>query len=174
MANLNGFNANNVKPSQSFDPIPAGKYLATITTSEMLPTNNRNGQFLKLEFVVADGEYKGRKLWSRLNLNNPSAQAVEIAQRQLSAICHAVGVLEPRDSVDLHNLPLVVKVKIGKNNNTGEPTNEITGYEAKGSTATPQGSQQAPPPPPHHQPAMAGAGVPSAPSAPATAPWQRQ
>ena len=115
MANLNGFNANNVKPSQSFDPLPAGKYLATITASEMLPTNNGNGQFLKLEFVVAEGEHKGRKLWSRLNLNNPSAQAVEIAQRQLSAICHAVGVLEPRDSVDLHNLPLMVKVKIGKN-----------------------------------------------------------
>ena len=29
MANLNGFDANNVEPAAGFDPIPAGKYLAT-------------------------------------------------------------------------------------------------------------------------------------------------
>ncbi len=31
MANLNGFNANNVDPATDFEPIPAGKYLAVIT-----------------------------------------------------------------------------------------------------------------------------------------------
>src|SRR3990172_3284342 len=38
MANLNGFNANNVDPATDFEPIPAGKYLAVITESEMKPT----------------------------------------------------------------------------------------------------------------------------------------
>ena len=38
MANLNGFDANQVEPTASFDPIPAGKYLAAITESEMKPT----------------------------------------------------------------------------------------------------------------------------------------
>ncbi len=30
MANLNGFNANNVDPTADFDPIPAGKYLCFV------------------------------------------------------------------------------------------------------------------------------------------------
>ena len=33
MANLNGFDANNVDPATDFEPMPAGKYLAVITES---------------------------------------------------------------------------------------------------------------------------------------------
>ena len=46
MANLNGFNAAQVEPSQDFEPIPAGKYLAVITETEMKPTKNGSGQYL--------------------------------------------------------------------------------------------------------------------------------
>jgi hypothetical protein len=46
-------------------------------------------------------------IWSRLNLDNP--KAVEIARRDLSAICRAVGVLTPGDSSELHDLPLVLE-----------------------------------------------------------------
>ena len=38
MADLRGFDANQVEPATAFDPIPAGKYLAVITESEMKPT----------------------------------------------------------------------------------------------------------------------------------------
>jgi hypothetical protein len=78
-----------------------------------------------------EGEYKNRVLWARLNLNNPNATAVKIARGELSAICRAVGVLQPRDSVDLHNLPLVITVKLKKRDDTGELTNEIKGYARK-------------------------------------------
>ena len=80
MANLNGFDASQVEPTASFDPIPAGKYLAAITESEMKPTKKGSGSFLQLTFTVLDGEYKGRLLWCRLNLNNPNATAVKIAR----------------------------------------------------------------------------------------------
>ena len=46
MANLNGFNANEVEPNSSFEPIPAGKYLAAITASETKPTKSGNGSYL--------------------------------------------------------------------------------------------------------------------------------
>ena len=42
MANLNNFDANTVDPTTTFDPIPAGKYVAAITESEMKPTKNGN------------------------------------------------------------------------------------------------------------------------------------
>ena len=131
MANLNGFDANNVDPASDYEPLPAGKYLVTITNSEMKPTRNGNGHYLELTFQVLDGQYKGRLLWSRLNLDNPNAQAVQIAQGELSAICRAVGVMRPKDSIEMHNLPLLVTVKCKKRQDTGDIVNEIRGYSKK-------------------------------------------
>ena len=128
MADLQGFDANTVEPAIAFEPIPAGKYAALITESEMKPTKAGTGHYLELTFQVIEGEYKNRRLWARLNLDNPNAQAVEIARAELSAICRAVGVMAPKDSVDLHNLPLVVRVACKKREDTGEITNEIKGY----------------------------------------------
>lgn len=131
MANLSGFNAAEVEPTSSFDPLPAGKYLAAVTESEMKPTKNGSGNYLQLTFTIVEGEFKGRVLWARLNLNNPNATAVKIARSELSAVCHAVGVMQPRDSVELHNLPLLITVKLKKRTDNGELTNEIKGYEPK-------------------------------------------
>ncbi len=135
MANLNNFNANEVDPNFAFDPIPAGHYTAVITASEMKATKKGTGQYLELTFQVIEGEHKGRLLWARLNLDNPDATAVKIARAELSAICRAVGVLAPKDSVELHNLPLVLKVDRKDRKDTGEPANVIKGYEKKGAPA---------------------------------------
>ncbi len=142
MANLNGFNANDVEPTTTLDPLPAGKYLAAITASEMKPTKAGDGSYLQLEFTVLEGPCKGRKVWDRLCLTHPNAQTVKIARGNLSAICRAVGVMQPRDSVELHNLPLVITVKCKKREDTGELSNEVRGY-AKKDGAAGQG-QQAP------------------------------
>jgi len=131
MADLNGFDANAVEPNAPFEALPAGKYVAAITESQMKPTKSGNGSYLELTLTVLDGAYKGRSLWARLNLNNPSATAVKIARGELSAICRAVGVLQPRDSVELHNIPLVVTAKVKKRPDTGELTNEVKGFEPK-------------------------------------------
>ena len=135
MANLNGFNATDVDPATTFEPLPAGKYLAAISESEMKATKSGSGNYLQLTFTILEGDYKNRILWARLNLNNSNATAVKIARSELSAICHAVGVLQPRDSVDLHNLPLVITVKCKKREDTGDLTNEIKGYARKDAAA---------------------------------------
>ena len=141
MANLNGFNAANVDPATDFEPIPAGKYLAIISNSEMKPTKSGSGTYLELTFQVIDAQYKTRLLWSRLTLSNPNNQAVQIAQGELSAICRAVGVLQPKDSAELHNLPLQITVKCKKREDTGDVVNEIKGY-AKKEAATGQPQQE--------------------------------
>ena len=141
MATLD-FNANDVEPTAVFDPLPAGKYLTAITASEMKPTKAGNGSYLQLEFTVLDGPCKGRKVWDRLCINHPNDLTQKIARGNLSAICRAIGVMQPRDSVELHNLPLVVTVKCKKRDDTGEVTNEVKGY-AKRESAIGQ-PQQAP------------------------------
>ena len=135
MANLNGFDANTVEPTSSFDPLPAGKYLAAVTGTEMKPTKDGTGKYLNIEFTVLEGEHKGRKVWDRLCLNHPNAQTVRIARGNLSALCRAIGVMQPRDSVELHNIPLVITVRVKKRDDTGEFTNEVKGYTKKEATA---------------------------------------
>jgi len=161
MASLGGFNAAQVEPTSEFEPIPAGKYLAVITESEIKPTKSGQGQYLQLTFQVLDGPYKNRQLWSRLNLQNPNAQAVQIAKAELSAICRAVGVMTPQDSQDLHHLPLTISVKLVRREDTGDMTNEIKGYAPKAAG---------------NAPAVAPVPTPAAPAnayANTAAPWRR-
>ena len=150
MSTIN-FNATEVEPSVGFDVIPAGKYNAVITDSDMKKTRSGSGRYLQLEFLIIEGEYKNRKLWTRLNVENSNAEAVRIARADLSAICRAINVLKPKDSVELHNLPLEITVKCRKNQDD-EIVNEIKGYGPRKSRSTvaaaqpPQcGSNPAPP-----------------------------
>ena len=127
MANLNGFNANQVDPATDLEPLPAGKYVAVITASEMKPARNGNGSYRELTFQVIEGPHRGRLVWERLNLDNPNPLTVKIARSELSAICRAVGVMQPKDSCELHNLPLVIAVRQETDAN-GEQRNRIRSY----------------------------------------------
>lgn len=133
MADLNGFDATTIEPNQGFEPIPAGKYEAVITDSEMRDAKSGNGSYLWLEFqIIEEGEFKNRLLWARLNIRHASEKTRQIALGELSAICRACGVLTPKDSSELHDIPLVITVKCRKRDDTGEITNEIRGYAPTG------------------------------------------
>ena len=139
----------NVEPQRSFEPLPAGTYTAQITDSDLHPTKAGNGHYLKLEFTVLgaqDPNLVGRKLWTNLNLDNPNAQAVEIAYSELSAIAHAVGkVGKIDDSQVLHGIPMDIDVSV-REDTTGryQPQNEIKGYRPCANAApTPAPAQAA-------------------------------
>jgi len=140
VASLSGFDATQVPPEESREALPAGKYKCVAIESDFKPTKNGEGKYLQFCFEVIDGEHKGRRVWDRLNLVNANNQAVEIARRTLSAICHAVNVLQPKDSSQLHGIPLVVKVACREYN--GNIGNEVKGYE-KLSAAAPVQQQPA-------------------------------
>lgn len=129
MANLS-FNAANVSPSVVYAPLPAGDYQAIITESETKATKDGQGQYLRLKLQIQGGEFAGRVLFDRLNLWNNNQQAQEIAQGALSAICHAVGILQVGDSQELHNRPLIATVKVKPASGNYEANNEIKGYKA--------------------------------------------
>ena len=124
-----GFDATQIDPTQMFDPVPAGKYIVHITKSEIRETKAGTGEYLWLEFEILDGDYVGRNIWTQLNIVNSNVQASEIAQRELSAICHAVGCLHPKDSIELHgtSMEISVQVKVDKSGQYG-PQNVIKGY----------------------------------------------
>lgn len=145
MATLN-FDATNVEPNVGFEPLPEGKYQAVIVESEMKATKAGTGKYLELKMEVIEGEMKGRAVWDRLNLENPNQTAVDIARGTLSAICRAVNVMQPKDSVDLHNLPMTILVKCKKRPDDGSISNEIGGYAPRQSgVATASTASSAPP-----------------------------
>lgn len=119
------FDASRVQPSTGVgDPIPAGWYNVAVDESEMKPTTTGTGMYLKLRFNILDGQYVGRKLFVNLNLQNPNQQAVEIALKDLSAICHAVQHIHLADSSQLHGKPLKVRVGL-------KPADKEAGYDAQ-------------------------------------------
>jgi hypothetical protein len=131
MTSLQGFDATAVEPTTPIEPVPSGKYIAMVIESENKPTKAGTGHYLQLTFEILEGDYKGRLLWARLNLDNPNAQAVSIARAELSSICRAVGVMQPNDSMELHNLPMVISVRCRKRSDSDEMSNEIRGYARK-------------------------------------------
>lgn len=131
MAILN-FDARTVVPATGAqDPIPAGWYTAVLEKSELKPTaNNPNNHRLSLGFTVIEGPRAGSKIFDGLNIRHDNAQTQEIAHKQLSALCHAVNVLTPGDSVQLHNIPLKIKVKLKPAVGQYDAGNEVTAYKS--------------------------------------------
>jgi hypothetical protein len=178
MASLNGtFDATEVAPAVPLEVLPPGKYLAHLIESEMLPTKAGDGQFLKLVFEVLEGPSARRKIFDQLNLVNRNDQTVEIAQRTLSAICHAVGQVHVSDSEQLHFKPLIVTLKVepagpDKFGVHREARNKVGGYSAAGvipATSTAQRPVAAP----GQRPATAAPPPAARAGAAATPPWRR-
>jgi len=162
MASLNGtFDANSVQPAAAIETLPPGDYRAEIINSEMRATKDGAGEYLWLELNILDGECANRHLFDRLNLVNNNPQAADIAQRTLSAICHATGQMQVSDSDQLHHKPMTITVKVKPASGQYGASNEIKGYKAGGSSAS-----RSPGAPAAHVAAAAGKSA-------ATAPWRR-
>jgi len=133
---LNGFNALEIEPATSYDPIPADWYKAVITETEEKPTKAQTGSYLQLTIEVIEGQHQGRRVFERLNLKNPNSVAVEIAQRSLSSICRSIGVNNPQNSEELMDKPLMIKVAVKPAQGEYGASNEIKGYDAVGGATT--------------------------------------
>ena len=141
-ADLTGFDASQVPEQQEFTALPEGQYVMIATGSEWKATKAGTGQYLQFVHEVLDGPFKGRKVWARLNLQNPNQTAVDIANRELAALCRAVGVIKPANSAELHNKPFLATVGIEVDDRRRE-SNSIKKYEAVGGAA-PQAAPSAP------------------------------
>lgn len=161
MTRLN-FNAATVAPAVPFDAVPAGWYVGYMSASEMCPTKDGSGAYLKAEYtILAPAEYANRKLFDQINLQHSNPVAVEIGYKTLSAICHAVKVIQVQDSAQLHNIPLQIKVSLkpagpGADGKHYEASNDIKGYKAVEGAVPQAQAPMAPPPqqfaPPPAQP----------------------
>lgn len=131
------FNAAEVQPS-SREPVKPGTYEAVIVNSEAQPMKSGNGMGFNFEFEIIVGEQKGRKVFVWITFEHrTSPDAQRIGREQLSSICHALNVMQLNDTVQLHNLPLLITVALDRK----DPTrNAITKYAPKKAVAAPSTS----------------------------------
>ena len=134
MANLDNFNADEYK--DEYQPLPAGTYQAVITNSEMKPTK-KGGEYLSLTIEIIAGQYKGRKVFDNLNMKNANPETEKIARIQLANICRCVGIINIRDSSELHNKPLQVRLAIKPETPEYPAGNQVKGWEPMGGTVAP-------------------------------------
>lgn len=133
MAKFN-FNSATVEPmlARSFDPLPRGDYEMMIVKSDVKPTQAGTGHYIELEMHVLGGEHSGRRLWERLNVDNPNKTAQDISQALLASLCFAVGISEIGETEELHDKPFVAHVDLDKK----DPSrNRIMGYATAGAPA---------------------------------------
>ena len=136
----------------SWEPLPPGDYTACVTSTELKPTKAGNGEYIELTIEIMDGDYSGRKIWERLNVNNPSEQTMQIARSQLNQLATALNQLPLKDTDQLLEIPFTLTLDIDRKDNT---RNRVMGCSPASST-----------------PRVAAKPAPAA-ASPAKKPWER-
>lgn len=128
MAELN-FNGAGQEAMDDFSVVPADTYNVQIIKSEVVKTKAGDGTLLKTQYKIIDGKFKGRIIFGQYNLTNPNPQAVEISKKQMKTLCDAVGKPDGvKDSVELHNIPLQIKVSVKPAQGVYAEQNDIKFY----------------------------------------------
>jgi len=171
MAQFN-FDTNTVEKRESnYELLPAGWYTAQVTESDIVALKSGNGRAIKLTFDVLTEGYRGRKVWAQLNVQHTNPQAEQIAQQQLRELCDSIGIVRMQDTVELHNKPVQIKIKIRKSDNPQyEDSNDITGFKPAGAGQPQVGAV----PPRAAAPANAPAAAAPAAAGGSTPPWAKK
>ncbi|AXC34303.1 hypothetical protein P7I17_gp49 [Escherichia phage Halfdan] len=129
---MQAFDARNVDPTQGVGGLPIGKHPVIAIKSEVKPTKDNDSGYLQFDLQVIDGPNKGAVGAYRLNLYHTNPQTVEIAHKQLSALCHVTGVFQVQDSQQLHNIPFMVEVGLQKEPNPNKYTDVKRVFDING------------------------------------------
>jgi len=89
MVAITNFDATAIPPSQGGGAHPPGTFPFVIGNTYGQETKNKDGGMLVVQFTTQAGT-----ILNYYNLFNPSEKAVEIAKKELSALCHATGVFK--------------------------------------------------------------------------------
>lgn len=155
------------EPTAEFEPIPAGWYAMRILSTEVKATKSGAGKYLELQLEVDSAHHPNigaRRVFDRLNLWNPNAAAVDIANRTLSAICYALGLKSLEDTDQLCGQLLAVQVKVREATAEYAANNEVKLYDALDNRITKSGAAPAAP---------AATAQPSPAASEGKPPWQR-
>lgn len=126
------FNANNFDPAQGSNQFPIGRHLVRVSGSAIKPTQDQTSGFLELKCIIQDGAHAGTECSHRFNIYHKDDQPRNIAERQLSAVCHVTGIMELHDTEQLHEAMYIVDVGMQKEPNPKGYTQVNKVYDVNG------------------------------------------
>ena len=144
-----GFNAEEeaAKAAEEYAPIPPGWYAAIIEAptdgKPMVRDSKAGGKMLKVVLKITGPAHEGRKVFHNINLvvkpkeatadaASKAKMAESIGRRELAKLCVAAGKPLAKDSAELVDAVVEVKVVVRKNMD-GSPDNEAKDFRRAGS-----------------------------------------
>ncbi len=127
MGNLNNFDSDNHELPPN-EPVPPGNYRIAVIDSEIKQAKTGAGSYLQLVWTILEGEYQGRKIFTRYTVTHPNEDAMKTGLGILSRVCKALGKPRINDSGELHDIPTTAKVVTKPGRGGWGPSNEIASF----------------------------------------------
>ena len=160
------FDANDLPQGNTYEPLPAGWYTATIAHAELRPTRDGSGQYIKVRYDITGPTHQGRVVFGNINIRNASAKAEEIGRMELGNLMRAIGLARITDTDQLIGGVLSIKVDVRPATDQYPAQNEVRGFKAITGSAPTFAAPAASAP--------AASATASAGPAKATPPWARK
>jgi hypothetical protein len=114
----------------NFEPIPAGWYEVSISSTQLKQTKTGTGEFIALHYNVLGPDYKGRVIFGKLNIRNPHPHIQDIGIQQLGELMRAIGLASVEDTDQLIGGHLEVKVEIREASGGCDFSNYVSNFRA--------------------------------------------
>ena len=157
-------NAADLPESQTYEPIPAGWYSASITECDLKDTKAGTGQYLRVRYDITGPSHEGRVVFGNLNIRNPNPKAEEIGRQQLGSLMRAIGLASLTDTDQLIGGNCQIKVSVRPGDGQYDASNDIKAWKSVSGSPAPAAAPA---------PAKTAAPAPAAATG-STAPWLRK
>lgn len=128
MASLEGFNPAEVEPTAAIELLPSGDYPVILIETDLVKKDSGAVQFVFC-VQITEGPHQNRRVYSQQNYTKKDGTPNAIGRGQVSQICRCVGVMNPRDTSELHHKRLVAKVGVEKGTDGYADRNEVKGFK---------------------------------------------
>jgi hypothetical protein len=116
---------NNTTAAGDFGPLPPGEYRCHVLASELTKSKQETPGY-KITFQVAEGDYRGRRLWHDLWLSDA---ALPLAKRDLLKL----GIVRPQQLEEPLPMGLLARVRVNlRTDDDGNQYNRVKHFEVVG------------------------------------------
>jgi hypothetical protein len=125
--------------------LPAGKYVATITSASVGPTKNGRGVAVSLTWSIDEGEYEKRLVFQNVLIEHDSPEAQRFGRFMFADICKACGLtgkVTDLDALLYKPCRITVAVRVDKSGQY-QDRNEVRKVEAASSARSGNGARVA-------------------------------
>ena len=114
----------------NFEPIPAGWYEVSISSTQLKQTKAGTGEYIALRYNLLGPAHQGRVIVGMLNIRNPNPKTQDIGIQQLGELMRAIGLASVEDTDQLIGGHLEIKVKISETNGGCDFSNYVSNFRA--------------------------------------------